>query len=169
MENRKPTSHILKGIIIAVVMMALNFTAQKVTQLPPVFMYLPTLVLVAGVIFSCIIYKKQSAPQPTFGDVFAHGFRTTAVVTLLMAVYMFIISKLAYPHTSEADIQVAMKSFEQMGNVMPAEARRMAEEGVKRAWIFDVSGTIFTTLVCGLVGSLIGGAIARAGLAKKKS
>ncbi|HEY4148534.1 MAG TPA: DUF4199 domain-containing protein [Chitinophagaceae bacterium] len=164
METKKTTSHILKGIIIAVLYMMIDFIVEKKGEQAPVFLrYLPAIIMAGGVILSCFIFGRQTGGHSTFGDVFAHGFKTTAVFTFLVAVYAYIMIQYVFPPT-EKDIQAAMATIQQQGNVMPQEVRKMAVDASKHAWVITVSGGIFASLICGLVGSLIGAAIA-----KKKS
>ena len=77
----KITSHIIKGIVVVAILVALDLFLQKSgLQITTGLQYLPTLILVAGVVISCIIFAKQSATALKFGDVFVHGFKTTAVI-----------------------------------------------------------------------------------------
>lgn len=158
----KITSHIIKGITVVVVLIGLDLFLQKSgLQITTGLQYLPTLILVAGVAISCIIFAKQSATALKFADVFAHGFKTTAVIACLMAVYTFFAVKYIYPPPSAADIEATSKAIQQQGNTMPAEADRMALEGVKRMWVLVVPKVIFVSLVSGLIGALAGAALAK--------
>jgi len=161
MEQTKPISHIIKGVIIAVVLMALNFFARKTgIVLPSPLQFLPTILLAAGVIISCTLFGSQTGGTLAFGDIFAHGFKTTAVVTFFIAVYTFIIVKFVFPLTAH-DIDVAVKAMQVQGNMMEQEARRSAAEYAKKSWVLDVGGAIFATVITGLVGSVIGAALAK--------
>jgi hypothetical protein len=162
MEKNTVTSHIIKGIVIAAVLMLLNFVVRRQggVALPVILQLLPTLLLLAGIIGSCLLFGAQTRGTMPRGDIFAHGFKTTAMVTFLVAVYTFIIVKFVFPH-SASEIEDAVKIMVQKDNRMEQEARRIAEDGFKRAWIFDVGGAIFATLITGLAGSFIGAALAK--------
>ena len=162
MEQTRVTSHIIKAIVIAVVLMAFDyFIAHKTTlDLPLAVRLLPTIWMVAGIAFSGIIYSKQNNGSLRFGDIFAHGFKTTAVVAVIMAVYAFIIIKFVFPPTAH-DIELNMKALMEQGGMMAQEARRNAEANAKNAWVIEVSGNILAKVVLGLVGSLTGAAIAK--------
>ncbi len=165
--ERKITSHIIKGAVIAAAYMTIDFVIQKKGgEVPIVARYLPMFVLAIGAITSCLVFSRQSGTVLRFGDVFAHGFKTTAVFAFLIAVYTFILIKYVFPPT-EKDIQAAMVSLQLQGNVMPAEARKMAEDASKNAWIISVSGALLVCVVAGALGSATGAGIGTA-IAKKK-
>jgi tetratricopeptide (TPR) repeat protein len=128
MEQTRITSHIIKAIVIAVVLMAWDyFIAHKTTlNLPLVVRLLPAIWMVAGVAVSGIIYDNQTNGSQRFGDVFAHGFKTTAMVAVIIAVYTFIIIKFVFPPTAH-DIELNMKALMEQGGMLEQEARRNAE------------------------------------------
>jgi len=162
MEQKTVTSHIIKGVIIAVVLMLLNFFVRRHggVSLPLIVQLLPTILLLAGIILSCFMFGRQTGGTMAQGEIFAHGFKTTAVVTFLMAIYTFVIVQYVFPRTP-AEVDEAVKALVQQGNMLEQEARRAAEANVKKAWIVDVGGAIFATVITGLVGSLIGAAFAK--------
>lgn len=161
MEN-KVTSHIIKGLIVAVILIVFDVILQKYgSAVSPNIAYLPTAFLTIGIIISCIIFAKQLKGKTTFGEVFAHGFKTTAVITLLMAVYTFFVVKFIYPPVTQADIEAMVKELEKHGSTMPQEAKRLAEESAKKAWIMQVAGVIFASMITGAIGAVIGAGVAK--------
>jgi hypothetical protein len=169
MENTtRPFTHLIKGIIIAVLLMVLDYMARKATtELPSAIQFLPLACMVIGIAASCIIYGYQTNGTLGFGDLFAHGFKTTAVVAVIMAVYTFIIIKYVFPPTAH-DIDLATKAILDQGGILEQEARQKAIGNAKNAWVIEVSGTIMAKVVIGLAGSLIGAALANLAFAKKK-
>ncbi|HSC40417.1 MAG TPA: hypothetical protein VLD19_21180 [Chitinophagaceae bacterium] len=169
MENTtRPLTHVIKGIIIAVLLMVLDYIGQKATtELPTVVRYLPLVFMVVGIAASCIIYGYQTNGTPGFGDLFAHGFKTTAVVAVFIAIYTFIIIKYVFPPTAH-DIDLATKALLAQGGILEQEARQKAIENAKNAWVIEVSLITMAKVVTGLVGSLIGAGLAYLAFAKKK-
>jgi len=162
MEQKTVTSHLIKGLIIAVVLMALDYFVRSKggVNLPFILQLLPTLLMLAGIIGSCLLYGSQTGGQMPRGDIFAHGFKTSVMVSLLKAVYTFIIVKYVFPHTM-AEMEEGIKIMMKQGNMLEPEARSVAENSIKKAWIFDVGGAIFGSLIPGVVGSFIGAAFAK--------
>jgi hypothetical protein len=161
--EQKITSRITKGVIITGILIALDIILQKTyNPVPDSSRYLPRLLITfAGVLTACIIYSKQSGGGLLFGDVFSHGFKTTAVIAFLMAVYTFIAVKWIYPPPSAAEMDAAVKAIEQQGNNLHEQAREMAVQAAKNRWIVYVSVSLFVSLVPGLLGSLAGAAITK--------
>ena len=161
--EKKITSHVNKGVIIACILITLDLILQKLYDtVPDGLHYLPGLVIVfSGVLAACIILIKQSGGKPGFGEVFSHGFRTTAVIAFLMAAYTFTAVKFIYPAPGPAEMEAAVKAIEQQGNTLHEEAKQLAEQAAKKRWIIYVSVSIFASLIPGLIGSFMGAAIAK--------
>jgi heme/copper-type cytochrome/quinol oxidase subunit 2 len=154
-------SHIKKGLYIAGALIFLDLLAQKSgLRMPLWFGYVSTLLLVGAVFVSCLLYVRSNGPQK-FGDIFAHGFKTTAVVSLIMALYAYLAVKFIYPAPTAEEISAAAQTIQQQGNTMPDEASRMAAEGAGKMWIILVPKEIFVTLVSGMIGALAGAAITK--------
>jgi len=161
--EKKITSRITKGVIIVCILIGLDLVLQKLyNPVPDGLRYMPGLAIVfAGVLAGAVIYSKQSVGKLSFGDLFSHGFKTTAVIAFLMAVYTFIAVKFIYPAPGPAEMEAAVKAIEQRGSVLHEEAKQLAEQAAENRWIVYVSVSIFAALIPGLIGSLLGAAIAR--------
>jgi hypothetical protein len=157
------TSHTRKGFIIVAVLIALDlFLKESGISISDGMQYLPRLVLsFIGVMVSCLLFAKQSAGRLKFADVFAHGFKTTAVIAFLMALYTFIAVKFIYAAPTLAEIEAAGKTIAVQGNVMPEEAKQMAMQAAKSRWIIYVSLSIFASLIPGILGAVSGAALAK--------
>jgi Protein of unknown function (DUF4199) len=157
------TSHTRKGLIIVAVLIILDLLLKKSGM--PVsdgLQYLPRLVFsFIGVAVSCLVFAKQSAGKLKFAEVFAHGFKTTAAIAFMMALYTFIAVKFIYAPPSVAEMETAGKAIQQQGNVMPEEAKQMAMQAAKSRWIIYVSLSIFASLIPGILGAVMGAALAK--------
>src|SRR4051794_21541752 len=96
--EQKVTSPVSKGVIITLLLIVFGLIIYFANQMENTAVsYLQYLILAIGVIWSCILYAKQMNGNVTFGNVFAHGFKTTAVTAALLAVYTFIAVKFLFP------------------------------------------------------------------------
>jgi Protein of unknown function (DUF4199) len=161
--ERKITPRITKGVIIAGILIALDLILQySYSTISDGTRYLPRLIITfAAVLASCILYSKQSGGNLAFGDVFSHGFRTTAMIAFLMALYTFIAIQFIYPAPTPAEMDAAVKAIEQQGNALHEEAKQLAAQAAKNRWIIYVSLSIFVSLIPGLLGSLAGAAVTK--------
>lgn len=159
----KITSHVVKGLIIVGILIALDLVLlQLYHPVPDGLRYLPRLIIVfAGVLAACIIYSKQVGGQAGFGEIFSHGFRTTAVIAFILAAYTFIAVKAIEPPPGPAEMEAAVKAIEQRGNTLHEEAVREAATAAKSRWVIYVSISIFATLIPGLLASLAVGVLAK--------
>ncbi len=157
------TNHKRKGFIIVAILIILDLLLKKSgIQVSDGQQYLPRLIIsFLGVVVSCLVFAKQSAGTMKFAEVFAHGFKTTAVIAFLMALYTFIAVKFIYAAPTLAEIEAGAKSIGQQGNVMPEEAKQMAIEGAKNRWVIYVSLSIFSSLIPGILGAVTGAALAK--------
>ncbi|MEP6750192.1 MAG: DUF4199 domain-containing protein [Bacteroidota bacterium] len=161
--EKKITSRITKGVIIVAVLIIVDIVLQSVyNPVPDGIRYMLRLIITfAGILAACILYSKQSGGGLSFGEVFSHGFRTTAVVAFLMALYTFIVFKFIYPMPTAAEMDAAVKAIEQQGNALHEEAKQQAANAAKNRWIIYVSLSMFVSLIPGLLGSLAGAAITK--------
>ncbi|MEP7279711.1 MAG: DUF4199 domain-containing protein [Bacteroidota bacterium] len=161
--ERKITSRVTKGVIITGLIILADILLQKMYHpVPDGIRYLLRLVIVfAGILVACILYSKQSGGGLAFGDVFSHGFKTTALVAFFLALYTFIAIKWIYPPLSTADMNAAVKAIELQGNALHEEAVQLATQAAKNRWIIYVSLSIFASMVPGLIASLLGAALTK--------
>ncbi|HTL10242.1 MAG TPA: DUF4199 domain-containing protein [Chitinophagaceae bacterium] len=161
--ERKITSHVTKALIISGLLLVLDLFLQKQYQpLPDGTRYMVRLVLVfIGVLAGGILFSRQSGGNRSFSEVFSHGFKTTAAIAFLMALYTFIAVKYIDPPPSAADMETAIKSYEQQGNALHEEAKKLAQEAAASRWVFYVSVSIFATVIPGVLGALLAAVITK--------
>src|SRR3954451_9189571 len=118
--TKPPVKGLVISLLIIVFSMVLYFTGQTTNQ---TLSYLQYVILIGGIIWSCVSYSKQLNGNVTFGNVFAHGFKTTAVVAALLAVYTFIAVKFLFPDIVDTSLEIAKKRM---------ESRNMSDEQMQQ-------------------------------------
>ncbi len=151
-----------KGLIISLICivygLALYFTGQAQNKS---LGWLQFIILVGGIIWSCINFSKQMEANVTFGNVFAHGFKVTAAVAAILAVYTFIAFKLIYPEMVGLSMDEARKSMEAKGN-LSADQIDQSLAMVKKFFIpFAIGGALIATAIIGAIAALIGAGVAK--------
>ncbi len=161
--EKKITSRITKGVIIFSLLVITDIILQYLYHpVPDGIRYLPRMIITfVGIMAACILYSVQSGGGLTFGDLFAHGLKTTAVIAFLMALYTFIAVKWIYPPPGPAEMDAAIKAIEQQGNALHEEAKQQAQKMAANRWIIYVSLSIFVSLIPGLLGSLAAAALTK--------
>src|SRR5512141_2449685 len=91
MMDQKITTPLTKAIIIGLIIIAITMTTTFLNQkVNGPFQWLGYIVFLVGIIISITFYGKQIDHQSTFGNYFAHGFKVSAIITLIMIFYIVI-------------------------------------------------------------------------------
>lgn len=159
--EKKPTSHVVKGLIISLVLIvvgiAIHFAGLTMNKGVGALQYV---ILLAGIIWGCISYANQMNNNVTFGNVFAHGFKITAVVTVIMIVYTIISIKFLFPEMADLATEQARENLEQ--NNMSEEQIEQAMSITKKFFMpLAIGGVLLVFMIIGLISSLIGAAVAK--------
>jgi hypothetical protein len=161
MENQV-TTHIVKGLILSVISIVFSiviyvFNLYEMSALS----YVNYAIFIGGLIYGAILYSNQNGHNVTFGNLFAHGFKTTAVVIVISSVYTLLAFKVLFPDMLEKVLDLSKKKM--------LENPKMTDEMVDQAMTmtrkffipFALGGAIIGTGVLGAIGSLIGAAVAK--------
>jgi hypothetical protein len=123
--------------------------------------YINYAIFFGGLIYGAILFSNENKNQVTFGNVFAHGFKTTAVVIVITVIYTVLAFKVLFPDMLDKVLELSRKQM--MKN--PKMTDEMIEQGMsmtkKYFMPFAIGGTIIGTGFLGLIGSLIGAAVAK--------
>jgi hypothetical protein len=161
MEN-KVTSHIIKGailgafsILFSIIIYIFNLFAIKELN------WISYAVIVGGIIYGNILYANQNGNNVSFGNIFAHGFKTTAVLIVITVVYTYLSVKVLFPDMIDKIIDMSRVEMEKN----PKLTDEMIEQGItmtKKFFIpFAVGGVLIFTGFMGAIASLIGAAVAK--------
>jgi hypothetical protein len=160
--EKKPVSHIIKGVIIAAILIALDLlSSASFLKNVPWYAYVPTIVLLLASILNVIHYCSQLNANVKFGDAFAFGFKTAAIVALVMVAYTFISLKYIHPDYKEKAYELALKGFQEQPNIMPEEAKTQAKAYSDNYIMTNISLALMSTLIVSAIGSAIGAALAK--------
>ena len=159
--DKQITSHILKGailggisILFSVIIYVFNlYTTQWLS-------FLSYAIFIGGIIYGNILFANQNENNVTFGNIFAHGFKTTAVVIVITVLYT-VLSLFIFPDMVDKIIEISRTAMAKN----PQMTDEMIEQGIamtKKLFLpFAIAGAIFFTGFFGAIGSLIGAAVAK--------
>ena len=159
--EKKVTSHFVKALIISLGLFILGLIANfGGFEYETWYRWLPTLLLIAAIIWACINYANQMNNAVTFGNVFGHGFKVTAVVAILTMVLALISVFVIFPDTKEKALELTRQEMEKT-NRSDSEIDTAMEMG-KKFFLVGLVGTIVIgTLIIGCIASLLGAAFAK--------
>lgn len=159
--DKQITSHILKGailggisILFSIIIYVFNlYTTQWLS-------FLSYAIFIGGIIYGNILFANQNENNVTFGNIFAHGFKTTAVVIVITVLYT-VLSLFIFPDMVDKIIEISRTAMAKN----PQMTDEMIEQGIamtKKLFLpFAIAGAIFFTGFFGAIGSLIGAAVAK--------
>jgi len=162
MKN-KVTSNVIKGLIIALVLVLLDVASTLGDfKYAKWYSFIPTIILIGAVIWACISYANQMDNHVTFGNVFAHGFKTSAVVACMLFIYTLLAIFVLFPEMKEKALEMALTQLESQGGNMPEDAKEKALQFTDKLFVpIAIAGAVLGTLIVGVIASLIGAAVAK--------
>jgi hypothetical protein len=153
-----PVKGLVISLLIVVISMVLYFTGQTTNQ---TLSYLQYVILIGGIIWSCTSYARQLNGNVTFGNVFAHGFKTTAVVIVLVTIYTILAIKVLFPEMLNIIIEQAKENMRKQPNVTDEQIDKGVDFMKNNFMTFAIAGIILIFGIVGLISSLIGAAVAK--------
>ena len=160
--EKQITTPAVKGIIISLLLivygLVLYFTDQFANK---ALGYVQYVILIGGIVWACISYAKQMNSDVTFGNVFAHGFKTTAAITAIMCVYTFISMKFLFPDMVDKIIDVARENMQEQNNLDEAQIDKALEMTREYFMPFAIGGILIMFGIVGAIASLIGAAVSK--------
>jgi hypothetical protein len=160
--EKQITSHIVKGailggisILFSIIIYVFNlYTSQWLS-------WLSYAILIGGIIYGNVLFANQNDNKVSFGNIFAHGFKTTAVVIVISVVYTLLSLKVLFPDMVDKIIEISRVEMEKNPQ-MTDEIIEQAISMTRKFFIpFAVGGVLIGTGIMGAIGSLIGAAVAK--------
>src|SRR5262245_34797302 len=161
-EENKVMTHVVKGVIVALILIVVGLVGHFAgIDMQTWFRWLPLLILCSGVIWGCIYYSQQLNGYVTFGNVFSHGFKMTAVITIIVIIWTVISVTLIFPEVKEKALDTARQQMEDRGTMSSAEIDRAVDITKRFFMVFTIGYIVFAMLIVGAIASLIGAAVAK--------
>lgn len=159
--EKKVTSHLTKGLIIGLILIVFSLAVYLLELYKQQWIqYIGFVILFGGILWSVISYGKENNYDKSFGNLFAHGFKITALVIILVLAYT-VLSNYIFPEAKEKIMTMAREQA--LENAKGNEDQ--VEQGMKmfenNYTLFIVIGIIFWYLLIGSIASLIGAAVTK--------
>lgn len=158
----KPVPHALAGALLAGVLvlysLVLTFTGLNTNR---ALGGVSLLLLAGGVAY--FVWRQGTAlgGGAAFGELFSYGFKATAVCTLVLIGFQWVFYTV-FPEYREQLLDITREEMVRQG-VPEAQMGSALASMRDYFWAMTIGGALFSTLLTGAVGSLIG-----AGLAKRR-
>jgi len=160
--EKKVTSPVVKGLIISLALIVFAVVTYLANQLENKALgYLQYVILFAGIVWACISYANEKDNYVTFGNVFGHGFKTTAFVSAVMAVYVLLAFKVLFPELMDKSLEIARAEMEKNSALSEDDIDKGMDISRQYMTPIVVASTLFGLMFFGTIFSLIGAAIAK--------
>ena len=161
METKVTTPQI-KGFIISLILIIYSLVIYVIDGMQhPELSYIQYVFFLTGIIWACVSYSKQLNANVTFGNLFAHGFKTTAVITAIVLVYTILSFKVLFPEMVDKSIEMTKQKMEASGKATDRQIEQQVTMMRDHFTLFAVVGVVIGSAILGLISSLIGAAIAK--------
>jgi TRAP-type mannitol/chloroaromatic compound transport system permease large subunit len=159
--EKKVTTSVTTGLIISLVLIILGIIGY-ITGMDQQTWYrwVSIIVFIGGIIYACTNFGKQSEDKVKFGDIFAFGFKTSAVVTCIMIIFT-IVFVLVFPDIKEKAMETARKQMEEKQQLSEEQIESGLSIARKSFMVFLVLGSVFLYLAVGAISAVIGAAITK--------
>jgi uncharacterized membrane protein YciS (DUF1049 family) len=159
--QKKPISNIIAGLILCAILIIysifLNFTGLQTNQ---GLSWLTYLIFVAGVIYFVIAFGKANDSNVTFGNLFAYGFKVTAVVAIIFIVFE-IVFNLIFPEFRDKIYEMMRQKFEEQGKLTDDQINTALDMTKKFFMVGLIAGSALFFSIFGVIAGLIGAAVAK--------
>lgn len=150
-----------KGIIIALILIVLQLVLYFTGNMNNSGLgWGVNILFVLGIIYFTNQYAKEQHGEMTFGNLFAYGFKISAIVALIMVVWVVLMFKVIFPGLQDEMMQSQRTELLKKG-LTDEQMKAGAEMGKKFFMIIAVAGTILVYAIMGVIGALIGAAISK--------
>ena len=162
MEEKQVMSHLVKGLLISLIIIVLSIAGyfSGVAQ-EKWYNWAVNILLCVAIIIACVHYANQKDGFVTFGNVFSHGFKITAIAALIILAYSVLSVGFLFPDIKEKALERARQQMEDRGNLTEDQIEKYMDFTKKYFIAFLVFGVMIGTVVIGVIGSLIGAAVAK--------
>jgi ammonia channel protein AmtB len=162
MEEQKIMSHFMKGVLISLVIIVLGIAGYIAgISMETWYSWTVNCLMFILIIAACIHYAKQKDGFVTFGNVFSHGFKTSAIIALIMVAYTLLSFNVIFPDMKTKALEVAQQRMESKGNMTDEQIETAMNFTKKYFLVFTVFAVMIFTLIFGLIASVIGAAAAK--------
>ncbi|MBE7171832.1 MAG: DUF4199 domain-containing protein [Williamsia sp.] len=161
--EKKPVSYFVVGIILGMVSIIL-FLVYYFTGLSfqkTALSWLPPLVTIGMLIYFVVQYSNAKRNYVTFGELFGYGFKSTIILTLISFAFTALALYIIFPDYKDKVLEMSRLQMEQQSSISEQQKDASINFMEKSFNLLALGGTLFANIIIGIIGSLLGAAIAK--------
>ena len=161
METKVTTPQI-KGLIISLIIIVYSVAGHLLNiYLKSWFGWIGAVILLVGIIWSTNVYGTQMNNNVTFGNLFGHGFKVTAVVICITFVFTLLSVYVLFPDTIDQIVQYQSEKAIESGKMTSEQLQQALPMMKKFTPIGLFAGSVIFDAIIGAIGALIGAAVTK--------
>ena len=121
---------------------------------------IPMVVMLGGIVWACLSFSKQMDGNVTFGNVFSHGFKTSAIVAAIMGLYVALSLTVLFPESLDRAMELQRLEMIKKG-VSDSDVDKYMTMGRKMALPMGTIFSVIIYLVVGAISALLGASVAK--------
>lgn len=150
-----------KAIIISLILIVLSLAGFFMDISPKSgFQYIGYAVFIAGIVWGVMNYGKQVDYTGTFGSYFTHGFKITALITLIMIIFT-VIFILIFPEMKTKGMESAQEEMAKNPNMSQDQIKAALDITRRFFWPMVIGTILLGYIFFGAISSLIAAAITK--------
>lgn len=157
--KKEVTSHVVKGLVVALILVAFDVVAYTMGyKLESWVGFVWMGIFLAAIIWGVLNYGNQMNHNVTFGKLFMHGFKMSAVIACIWFVYTLLAVYLLFPEMMDQMWEKAMEDARKNPNYNEEQMQQGMAIGQKIMKVTVLAGAVLGPLIIGCIGALIGAA-----------
>ena len=161
MENKALTNlnaALILFLLMVIYTLVINFGGYRANMQ---MSWVSFIIIVAGIMILVIKYSRDMQGNVTFGNLFAYGFKTIAILIIFFIAFT-ILFYVVFPEYKLHLLKIMKENT--LKNVTP-ENKDKAEKGVEMMqrffWVTIMARILVSFAILGVVGSLLGAALSK--------
>lgn len=151
----------IKGLVIALALIIISVIITVTKQEGNRSLGLiPIAIFFGGILWACLSFSKQMDGNVTFGNVFSHGFKTSALVAALVSLWIVLSLTIVFPDSLDRMLEVQRLELIKKG-MSDSDIDNAMRIGRKAAVPLGTIVSVIIYLIIGAISSLIGASVAK--------
>jgi len=156
------TSHVTKGLILAVILIIYSVVGHLANLLQRDWYFMEGVgIFVAGIVWGVVNYAGQMKGEVDFSKLLVYGLKLAAVVTCLLFIYSLLEVYLFFPGYMQQKVMSYALRASKNGKIDQESYNANKDEAVKVLTTMYFAGTVMGTMIVGLLSTLVGGVLAK--------
>ena len=159
--DKQVTTPPVKGLIIALalIIFAVIITVMQ-QETNRSLSIIPFAIMLGGIVWACLSYAKQMDGNVTFGNVFSHGFKTSALIAAIMGLYVALSLTVLFPEALDRGMEMQRLEMIKKG-MSDDQIDKYMTMGRKMAVPMGTIVSVIIYLVVGAISALVGASVAK--------